>query len=216
MAVHRSPIRRARKPALPSLEELAADPCTTIGAFLWPHGWACPRRYRPSADRPTTGLVGRERDVVRIAKSQSLWHACVRAGWDPEDLGQEVLLRAVNRARNGKPYDPSRSSLGHYLHVLTSSIMSNLLRQATRRSVEAVVEDTTRWDPAAPDDQVGDAVALEDLLADAVVAGRLPPSAVAVARALVEGRTHREVAAELGLDRAEVARVVEALREELG
>lgn len=95
-----------------------------------------PRRVR-SPDRPPTldlGAPDRAAQVLRIAGSHPEWRTCLAAGWDRDDLQQEVLLRVLERQRCGpnggarptSAYDPERSSVAKYLHVLTQSLLRNL------------------------------------------------------------------------------------------
>lgn len=94
-----------------------------------------PRRTR-SLDRPTSldlGAPDRAAQVLRIAGAHPEWRTCLAAGWDRDDLQQEVLLRVLERQRCGpngerpsSAYDPERSSVAKYLHVLTQSLLRNL------------------------------------------------------------------------------------------
>ena len=53
-------------------------------------------------------------------------------GYDPEDVLQEVYKGILVR-NNGKcPHDPRKSSLGHYVHMVSSCILSNFNRKHSR------------------------------------------------------------------------------------
>lgn len=91
--------------------------------------------YIRSVDRPDT-LDLRERwlDVRRIARSRPEYKACIRAGWEDEDLWPEVYVRALARQDMASRYNPERACVSKYLSVLTSSILRNLLDAAQRRA----------------------------------------------------------------------------------
>jgi hypothetical protein len=93
-----------------------------------------PRLYPPSKDRPPV-LDLRERwlDVRKIAKSQPEFAACVRAGWDADDLVSEVYARALARQSMASRYDPARAGVSKYLTVLCRGILLNLLDSKRRR-----------------------------------------------------------------------------------
>jgi hypothetical protein len=87
--------------------------------------------FRPSTDRPTVlDVRARSEDVRRIARAQGLFFKCVKSGWDEDDLDQEIFCRVLERQEMPSRYDPKRSGVGRYLHLLTSSIMKNLLDKA--------------------------------------------------------------------------------------
>ena len=90
--------------------------------------------FRPSTDRPAI-LDVRERseDVRKIARSHGLFFRCVRAGWDEDDLDQEIFLRVLERQEMGSKYHPDRAGVGKYLFVLTRCILMNLLEKAKVR-----------------------------------------------------------------------------------
>jgi hypothetical protein len=101
-----------------------------------------PRRYRASTDRPAE-LDLRERwlDVRRVARSHPNWRWCIDAGWDPDDLVNEVMLRVLARQSMGSRYDPQRAGLGKYLWTLTGSILANLAVHVGHLGSEELLED---------------------------------------------------------------------------
>lgn len=61
------------------------------------------------------------------------------AGYDPEDVLQEVYKGLMVRNEGKCPWDPSKSSFGHYVHMVCGCILSNYHRkQARTREVEQV------------------------------------------------------------------------------
>lgn len=96
------------------------------------------QRYPPSHDRPLVLDVGARRlDVVHMARSHDVWRTCIALGWDPDDLEQEVLLRAHRRQSMPSRYDPRRAGLGKYLFVLTRGILLNLVEMRQTERVQS-------------------------------------------------------------------------------
>lgn len=96
-----------------------------------------PRRYRPSTDRPAVlDLGARWVDVRRISRRLPEYQACLDAGWERDDLDAELLMRVIARQRDGlaSRYNPARSSVGKYLHVLCKGLLLHALQAQTSRS----------------------------------------------------------------------------------
>lgn len=73
------------------------------------------------------------------------------AGWEDEDALQEVFIGLLTRQQGRSRFNPSRSSLSHYLFVVLSSMTSNLLkrRQIRERSLVSIEADAG-MDTAVP------------------------------------------------------------------
>jgi len=57
----------------------------------------------------------------------------LRQGLDPQDVLQEVYKGIITR-NNGKcPFDPRKSSFGHYVHMVTGCVLSNYQRRERER-----------------------------------------------------------------------------------
>lgn len=54
------------------------------------------------------------------------------SGYDPEDVLQEVYKGILVRNKGKCPYDPSKSSFGHYVHMIISCVLSNYHRKQHR------------------------------------------------------------------------------------
>lgn len=54
------------------------------------------------------------------------------AGYDPEDVLQEVYRGILARNQGTCPWDPKKSSFGHYVHLVCSCIVSNYHRKMKR------------------------------------------------------------------------------------
>ena len=73
-------------------------------------------------------------------------------GLDPEDLLQEVLLAILRKNASPKSaFDPSRSSFGHYVHLVAKSVVLHML-EARRwaREASASGESIDRIDERNP------------------------------------------------------------------
>jgi len=58
----------------------------------------------------------------------------VRKGYDPEDVLQEVYKALLVRNQGKCPWDPRKSSFGHYVHMVCRGTMSNYTRRYSRLS----------------------------------------------------------------------------------
>lgn len=57
----------------------------------------------------------------------------VRSGYDPEEVLQEVYAGILVRNKGKCPFDPQKSSFGHYVHMVTECILSNYHRKHSSR-----------------------------------------------------------------------------------
>jgi len=65
-----------------------------------------------------------------------------RAGYDPEEVLQEVYRGILVRNRGKCPFDVRKSSFGHYVHMVIECILSNYhRRESRRRDAEGSWED---------------------------------------------------------------------------
>jgi RNA polymerase sigma factor (sigma-70 family) len=61
------------------------------------------------------------------------------AGYDPDDVFQEVCKGIIARNRGKCPWDPNKSSFGHYVHMVCKGIIANFHRKKKRiREVEQI------------------------------------------------------------------------------
>lgn len=94
--------------------------------------------YPRSTDRPLWLHLGRLDEVLALAKSRplrGLYTACLRAGWEAEDLEQELVLRLLEKQGEGSTYDPGRGGVGTYLHRVALGLLVHLLEE--RRTLKA-------------------------------------------------------------------------------
>ncbi len=131
--------------------------------------------YGRSADRPPTlDLELRHLDVRRISRADPTFRACLRAGWEVDDLDAEVMLRVYARQSMPSRYDPARSCVSKYLTVLIGGILRNLLRKMRHErslptyeldaddagAVLAPVDDTAPLPESEPDEPLEDPMAV--------------------------------------------------------
>lgn len=56
-----------------------------------------------------------------------------RSGYEPEEVLQEVYKGLLARNRGRCPFDPTKSSFGHYVYMVCNCILSNYHRKQARR-----------------------------------------------------------------------------------
>lgn len=59
----------------------------------------------------------------------------VKKGFDPEDVLQEIYKGILIRNLGKCPFDPMKSSFGHYVHMVSGCILSNYYRRYGRLQV---------------------------------------------------------------------------------
>lgn len=117
-----------------------------------------------------------------------------RAGYDPEDVLQEVYRGILVRNRGRCPFDARKSSFGHYVHMVIECILSNYhRRESRRRGSEGSLEDLPEGSPLREGRVESDCEGGTDALALRSVSDR-------VAWALADGDvTDREARLALGV-----------------
>lgn len=95
---------------------------------------------RPSKGKsaPTLGidLERRGHEVVKLL-FKGFGHRIQREGYDPDDVLQEVYKGLLVRNAGKCPWNPTKSSFGHYVYMVCRCVLSNYHRkQSRRRSVE--------------------------------------------------------------------------------
>ena len=159
------------------------------------------------------------------------------SGYDPEDVLQEVYKGLLVRNSGKCPFDPSKSSFGHYVHMVASCVLSNYHRKHHRiQQVEQVglpsaeAEDTGHRHadvasnttvPAPPTQCAEDALVHEaaadltdylmdcDTTVDNHVATKIIPLILA-------GVTRDRLAPTLGISNAAITRALAHLRKHAG
>ena len=92
-------------------------------------------------------LARYHRDVRRLTLAR--WKGNAARLLDPEDLVQEVYRRILRRNLQACAWDPSRGSLGHYVHQIAGCAIADMLKPEKRRARAEVHGDPERWDDVA-------------------------------------------------------------------
>jgi len=83
-------------------------------------------------------LVNRSHEVAKLFYA-GFGQRVYAAGYDPEDVLQEVYKGLLSRNKGRCPWDSRKSSFGHYVHMVCGCIVANYHRRMTRRrAVEQV------------------------------------------------------------------------------
>ena len=178
-------------------------------------------------------LVNRAGEVKKLLFS-GFGRKIFGAGYDPEDVLQEVYRGILARNRGKCPWDPSKSSFGHYVYMVCSCVLSNYHRKQKRHreheqigvasygsdgdygyhdvSCSTTIPSRETWDQNQF--QVSQAV---DDLADFMLElprGTSPEATMAmkVLPYITEGVTRANIAETLGVSQAAVSRAVSFLR----
>jgi DNA-directed RNA polymerase specialized sigma24 family protein len=92
---------------------------------------------RKSSELVISGPVGidlvNRSDEVRKLLFAGFGRRIFAAHYDPEDVLQEVYRKLIVANQGKRPWDPSLSSFGHYVHMVCSSALSNYHRKMKRR-----------------------------------------------------------------------------------
>ena len=127
--VSRSPITQLRPLVAPPLVVLRD---TSLDISI-------PAPARPSRNRSVTvsgpvgiDLASRGHEVKKLLFA-GFGHKIFSSGYDPEDVLQEVYRGLLARNQGRCPWDPGKSSFGHYVHMVCSCVVSNYHRKQRRR-----------------------------------------------------------------------------------
>lgn len=171
-------------------------------------------------------LVGRADEVANLLFSGfGSW--IYSSGYDPEDVLQQVYLGLVTRNAGRCPWDASKSSFGHYVHMVCQGVVSNYHRKQkrTKEMEQTGIKTYSKADgfvltdvAAADIPSLPMSIQEERDLVEATVSlsGHIEtiggPDAVLgkkVLPLLRDGYTKAEIASKLGESRATIARVIE-------
>lgn len=89
-----------------------------------------PRTDAPSVVRGID-LAKRGREVRKLFYA-GFGRRVARYGYDPEEVLQEVYKGLLVRNQGKCPFDPAKSSFGHYVHMVCGCIVSNYRRRYAR------------------------------------------------------------------------------------
>lgn len=146
-------------------------------------------------------------------------HKILRAGYDPEDVLQEVFRGLIARNAGQCPWDVRKSSFGHYVHMVIGCVLINYHRKQQQ------VRGTEVLGMRGPDGEYGDAsgqavepevVVHEDTgLQSGLLAGlpeELRGAGSVVMGILADGGTYREAQRAAGLKADVFETLLECLR----
>jgi hypothetical protein len=94
------------------------------------------RRSLPTrpGEQPAKGIDLTVRGVeVRKLFYAAFARGLVKDGYDPEEALQEVYRGLLARNLGKCPFDASKSSFGHYVHIVTRCVLANYIRKEKRR-----------------------------------------------------------------------------------
>lgn len=200
-----------------------------------PRGAPAPREVW---DGKGIDLVNRGHEVRKLFYA-GFFGRVARYGYDPEEVLQEVYAGLLVRNRGKCPFDPKKSSFGHYVHMVCECIISNYHRKHNRHAqaeqfgytdLDGNEVDVASTDLATVEADQEEALGHE--LALASLGERLHEAACSVETSadmalvgkclplLSEGMTRLEVATHLvkneGLHRARVLQAVDFIRSVAG
>jgi DNA-directed RNA polymerase specialized sigma24 family protein len=81
---------------------------------------------------PGVDLVNRSDEVAKLLFA-GFGKQIYAAGYDPDDVLQEVYKGLLARNQGKCPWDSRKSSFGHYIHMVASCILKNYHRKLNRR-----------------------------------------------------------------------------------
>lgn len=178
---------------------------------------------------PRTGIdLDKRGHEVRKLFFAGYGRRVIRYGYDPEDVLQDVFAGILVRNQGRCPFDPGKSSFGHYVHMVCGCIVSNYRRRYSRLSRNEqfgvvsgdTVKDVSESDLAVVGPVHHDAVeaaSAHDLLAHLVVIkagslGSCPILARECFDLMVEGHRKSEIAVITGKTPNMVAKMLRVIR----
>lgn len=132
------------------------------------------------------------------------------SGFDLEDVVQEIYLGLMVRNNGQCPWDARKSSFGHYVHMVTRCLLANYHRREVRRPERNA-------DALGPDHDLGlydleHGESGERLALDSLQRFLGEGTSKKVLKPLLEGKSKREIASEVGLPESAVAKAIAQLR----
>lgn len=169
--------------------------------------------------------------AVRSKEVRKLFYAgfarrVLRYGYDPEDVLQDVYMGLIARNSGKCPFDPSKASFGHYVHMVCGCIISNYRRRYSRLErnevfgvddVEGESQDVAASDIAVSHPQdVSFLRANKELCvllrAEALKIGVDPDMAVRAMSLVGDGLKNKEIAVALGASASMTSKLLQIIR----
>jgi len=181
------------------------------------------------ASAPGIDLAKRGHEVRKLFYA-GFGRRVIKYGYDPDDVLQEIYKGLLVRNQGKCPFDPTKSSFGHYVHMVCGCIVSNYRRRYSRLSrneqfgvmtVDGTMEDVSCADIAVEDaeqESVAEASSATNALAEMVqreawVRDMDPRVAQLCMGLLVQGYRKSEIAEKIGESPNLVARMLRMIRE---
>jgi hypothetical protein len=192
---------------------LPGNPSLPIRVFLG----AMARRMNGGVDGSALGidLDMRGNEVRKLFYAGGFTGVLVREGIDPDEFLQEVYRGILARNRGTCPWDHKKSSFGHYVHIIIRCVLSNYLRRERLRGTrESVTDDGELPAGVGTTNGAAGAVELRDLLSGIYgpQGGDECDRVVAFLSALYAGQTRKMALAQIGMNDAWGARVLNEIR----
>lgn len=145
-------------------------------------------------------------------------------GYDPEEVLQEVYKGLEVRNRGKCPWDPRKSTFGHYVHMVCSGILRNYHRKVSNRRRRYIATDVGGDDHNSPSCSIFEATDESSIMALRRFYGWLcerPCHSENVAKSyplilplLIQGYTRDEMVAETGLSKGIIAKTIRWVRDQ--
>jgi len=163
-------------------------------------------------------LIARGHEVKKLMWA-GFGNKILRAGYDPDDVLQEVFRGIVARNHGTCPWDVRKSSFGHYVHMVIGCVLTNYHRK--QQQVRGTEVLGVRGLDGEYGDAAGAAVAVTVADTDSMgvveaLLAKVPDgqrkAASVVMGILADGGSHREAMRAAGLKQAEFDALLMALR----
>ena len=216
--------RRSPKPAIHIFFDAPnPSPLTVLGdgdapLELGPH-------ITVASEPPTLGidLDARGHEVRKLFYA-GFGRKVARMGYDPEDVLQEIYQGILVRNDGKCPFDPRKSSFGHYVHMVCSGRVLNYHRKHSRinrheiyghRTPDGDEVDVAEVDLARVSPSQEEGISTQ-LLTDSLqhhVGACCTPDHVEVLGVLSQGGSRKEVSSTLGVTLGVATRLIRETRE---
>jgi DNA-directed RNA polymerase specialized sigma24 family protein len=148
-------------------------------------------------------LAARGNEVRKLFYAGNFTGTLMKQGIDPEDFLQEVYRGLLARDNGTCPWDATKSSFGHYVHIVIKCVLSNYLRKDRRRTLH---EDLTT-DGMVVEGEVSGSEGSDDFGRREILRELFPQGwerIESLVGGLELGKTRKEMALELGMSASEV------------
>lgn len=213
--------RRSTKPAIHIFFDTPA-PLTMLGDADVPLELGTHITVASSA--PPLGIdLGARGHEVRKLFYAGFGRKVARMGYDPEDVLQEVYQGILVRNEGRCPFDPRKSSFGHYVHMVCNGRVLNYHRKHSRinhhevygsRGPDGVEVDVAQIDLATcdPDQETGLARRSLSNMLRSHVRKSLSNTHVDVLEILTGGGSRKQVSTDLGISLGMATRFIRETR----